>query len=63
MKDEPRITVNGVPLNDAQAMAVRVALGNFHLFLKEKDAKENLGAAMAKVYRDRVREIYALMGL
>lgn len=38
---EPHIVINGVPLNDAQAMTVRVAIENFASTVNE--LKDELG--------------------
>jgi hypothetical protein len=59
--DEPTITVNGVRLTGGQALTVRVALGNMHLWLKEHG--DDVGKPLAEGYAARIEEIYRLMGI
>jgi hypothetical protein len=60
---EPIITINGVQLNTAQAMTMRVALTNFVIDLKEPDALGNdeTGIAIRNGYRARLNEIFNLI--
>jgi hypothetical protein len=60
MNDEPRITVNGKPLTVAQAMTVRVAVGNFLLELQDANFVRDLGE-IGPLYRRRLIEISELM--
>jgi hypothetical protein len=63
MSDEPDIIINGVRLNTAQAMTVRVALTSFGLEMNEPDAlgDDEHGRAMSKLYRERAAEVVRLM--
>lgn len=60
---EPEITVNGRRLTPAQAMTVRVALGNFAIDLTRPDAlgADEHGRAMTRGYLNALREIMPLM--
>lgn len=57
---EPRITINGVELTDAQAMTVRVAIGNFRIELNDPDFARALGT-VGDVYKARAAEIERVM--
>lgn len=57
---EPCIQVNGRVLSDAQAMAVRVAVTNFHTETAEPETKADLGP-IADAYHARLDEVLALM--
>ena len=57
---EPVITINGTRLSEGQAMAVRVAVTNFHMRLTNKNYQRDLGP-VAAAYMARVREIVQLM--
>jgi hypothetical protein len=60
MTDEPAITIDGVLLSEGQSMTVRVALAAFSLQLG--DLGDDLhGRRMSAAYRDRLREIFAIM--
>ena len=60
---EPIITINGVQLNTAQAMTVRVAVTNFTLDLRAPDAlgEDETGVAIRNGYRARLDEILNLI--
>jgi uncharacterized protein (DUF3084 family) len=56
-QNEPEITVNGTPLTDAQAMAVRVAISSF-----DADCGyDEQGKAMAQAYTERLNEVFRMM--
>lgn len=59
MTEYPKFSVNGVPLNGAQNMAMWVALQNFGMDMEQPDAlgKDEHGWTMAGHYLQRVREI------
>ena len=63
MPSEPRITVNGVPLTEAQAMTVRVALNHFSVDMDEPGALggDEHGKAMSVLYRKRAGEVLDMM--
>lgn len=55
--DEPEITINGVRLTDAQAMAIRVAIASF-----DTDCgNDEHGRAMTRAYTDRLNEVFRIM--
>ena len=57
MNDEPEITINGVRLTNAQAMAVRVAVSSFDADCGDDEH----GIAMTKAYTDRLNEVFRIM--
>ena len=60
MQDYPKIIMNGVELNQGQAMTVWVALQSFGSEMQEKKnalGKDKHGRFMQKAYLERVREI------
>jgi len=59
---EPKITINGQKLNEAQAMTVRVAVTSFAFNLvSEGLGDDKQGKKMAALYLERIREIYGLI--
>lgn len=60
---EPAITINGVPLTEAQAMTVRVAIGSFAIDMQHDDAlgDDKHGRNMTAAYRGRLTEVSKLM--
>jgi hypothetical protein len=54
---EPKITINGVELTEAQALTVRVAISGWDWDCGE----DEVGKAMSKAYRARAREILKIM--
>lgn len=61
--EEPTITINGVTLNSGQAFALRVAASSFLMEMGEPSALggDDTGRGMAAGYRDRIREVLALI--
>jgi hypothetical protein len=60
--DEPQIIINGQMLTEGQAMTVRVAVGYFHSSLSELGlGDDEHGKTMTTHYRNRLREVSALM--
>ncbi len=61
--NEPKITINGVDLTEAQAMTMRVALSNFGAAMAQPYAlgADDHGKAMARLYTERSGEILAMM--
>ena len=60
--EEPYITVNGVALDNRQAMTVRVALQSFAMDLDANGlGDDEHGKFMAKSYVERVREINGMI--
>jgi hypothetical protein len=58
---EPHIQIGTHVLTNAQAMAVRVAITNFHMEVSEDDeARAELGP-IADGYRDRLGEVLKIM--
>ena len=57
---EPDITINGVKLNQAQAMTVRCAIESFAIVLTADKAKTDRAAAIEQAYLDRILEIRAI---
>ena len=58
---EPDITIEGVRLSFAQAMALRVAASDFHMQMNDPETVDGLGDCLAEGYRDRLTEILKLM--
>lgn len=59
---EPRITINGATLTEAQAMALRVAVESFSLDLRENGLGDDaLGQQIKTHYLARIHEIIGLM--
>ena len=54
MKDEPAITINGIPLTTGQAMTVRVACSHFFMSL---EPSEKIDTA----YKARLEEVFKMM--
>lgn len=61
--DEPKITINGVELNQAQSMTVRVAIGAYFMEMQDENflGDDEHGKRMTKAYRDRSREIIKII--
>jgi len=59
---EPEITINGERLTDSQAMAVRVAITNFHAETADKHAlgTDEHGMKMCTLYHLRLSEVLGL---
>jgi hypothetical protein len=57
---EPAITINGVALDTAQSMTVRVAVMNMEMELQEPDHMAALGQ-VGTLYQARLREVIHLM--
>lgn len=57
MLGEPEIIINGVRLNEAQAMTVRVAVSNFN----PECGKDAHGRAIERAYKDRLNELARIM--
>lgn len=60
MNREPEITINGVMLSEGAAMTIRVAVANFHDYVKQNDA--GLGK-IGKAYADQCEGIQRIMGV
>lgn len=61
---EPRITINGTPLTEAQAMTLRVAAGSFALDLRENGlGDDEHGQQMTALYLARLHEIFGVMAM
>lgn len=64
LSPEPRITINGMPLSEAQAMTVRVAVGSlWDSLLANGLGDDEMGKSIASGYMERSKEIFVLMGL
>lgn len=63
MAQEPKITINGVELDPAQAGTVRVAIESFFTSLDKPTAlgRDAHGKFMVKAYKARLDEIGKLM--
>ena len=56
---EPTITINGVKLNNAEAMTVRVAIASFHMTIDfDGLGEDEHGKFMAKAYKGCLRSIH-----
>lgn len=60
MAPEPRITINGTPLTEAQAMTVRVGLAMFAMDLEDPELMAGLGE-IGPLYQERLREVVRIM--
>lgn len=60
MPPEPKIVVNGHELNEAQAMAVRVALTDFHANMLNPAMTKELGP-IGHAYAARAEEVLGWM--
>lgn len=58
---EPTITINGEQLSFSQAMAVRVAISSYRMFVCERTNRINIGERSADAYNDRLLEVEILM--
>lgn len=59
---EPEIVVNGHRLTEGQAMAVRVAMGNFAIMLTDDDAFiQGVGVELSRNYKNRLTEVHGYM--
>ncbi len=60
---EPRITINGVQLDGAQAMTIRVAIASLLVELQDPDhlGADEHGRFMTKAYKARALELQAIM--
>ena len=57
---EPRIQIGDHILTPAQAMAVRVAITNFHMETSDRDRAAEIGP-IAGAYNARLREVLRMM--
>jgi hypothetical protein len=57
---EPPIQINGRPLTEAQAMAVRVAVTNFYMETFDPEIRDSLGP-IAFGYRARLGEVLEII--
>jgi len=57
---EPEIAINGTRLDQAQAMTLRVALGDFAIFVADQ-LKEEPDDRLWQAYAERASEIAHLM--
>lgn len=61
---EPLVTINGLPLNLAQSMTLRVAVGSFTLDLNLNGLGDDEdGKTLCRLYRERLAEITRIMNL
>jgi len=61
---EPRITINGTTLTEAQAMTLRVAAGSFAKDLRENGlGGDEHGQQMTALYLARLHEIFGVMAM
>lgn len=58
---EPKIQIGDHVLSEAQAMAVRVAITTFHIEVSDEGYRQELGAALADAYRDRLSEVLTVI--
>ena len=61
--NEPKITINGQPLTDAQAMTLRVAIGSYTIDMSETHAlgEDASGERLRKEYLARLQKIQQLL--
>ena len=58
---EPNITINGVPLTFAEALTLRVAIGNFAISLSDPTFRRDVGEVLARNYAERLDAIQRLI--
>lgn len=58
---EPKITIGDVELSKAEAMTMRVAIGNFHLTLEDGLGYDTTGMNICSGYLSCITNIYKLM--
>lgn len=58
---EPAIVINGRPLSFAEAMAIRVAVSSFRMFVNDRSNAEQLGVTLAANYDARLGDVEAYM--
>jgi hypothetical protein len=62
MKNEPQISINGIPLSEGQGMAVRVACEAFLSQMREEGlGDDEHGKLMAELYAERLLEVRGLI--
>lgn len=62
--NEPTIVINGITLTTAQAMTVRVAIGNFAIGLQNGElGNDEIGRGITAGYLAAVKSIHAIMRL
>ena len=60
LEQEPEIVINGVKLDFAQAMSVRVAVSSFRIDLTDPEHREALGS-IGDSYDKRLAEVERIM--
>ena len=62
--DRSEITINGKRLDVGHVMTIRVALTSYLMDMQEDDAlgDDDHGKQMAQAYKERISEIFKLMG-
>lgn len=60
MPPEPKIQIGEWTLSEAQAMAVRVAVTNFHMEVSDPEFAAELGP-ISGPYKDRLAEVLRIM--
>ena len=63
---EPQITINGQPLTEAQAIAVRIAVTDLlsQIGLGEQPfGDDEVGAKMEALHKERLTEVIKIMGV
>lgn len=58
---EPRIQIDDHVLTEAQAMAVRVAVTNFHAETADEEFRKELGDDLCNAYHTRLSEVLLVM--
>lgn len=58
---EPRIQIGDHVLTEGQAMALRVAVGTFHVQTKDEDWRQDIGTELADAYHARLGEILTII--
>jgi hypothetical protein len=58
---EPKIQIGDYVLSEGQAMAVRVAVTNFHSMTKDEEFRKELGEELADAYHARLGEALIVM--
>lgn len=61
MSREPRIQIGDYVLTEGQAMALRVAVTDFHSQTGDAEFRQELGCDLAAAYHARLGEILTIM--
>ncbi|PHM72249.1 hypothetical protein [Xenorhabdus sp. KJ12.1] len=62
VEQEPTIVINGIYLDEGQAMAIRTAVTSYLSYLREnRHGDDEHGKKISELYRDRLSEVQDIM--